>query len=635
MTLNIDDIDIHPLAPLRWAINDPSRGVRPLVLAKGKYGPPDPDLGLLSLATPWNFFHLCAGIADDDTPINFETLPQQKHGFLHAHKYRWSFFDKYRQAKFSTWIADGMLLRDCMLFHGMRGLLIAERQETAEDLFERIVYAFERLPDGLKVPLAEGRSPGVKQILFKHGGGIKVITGSGWSPGVGRSIGRLHLSEFGEVPPERQSMLVRNLLPTVNRRPNARVWIETTPGRSGTVSHTIWQGALAGEGRFSERNEGAPCFLEWWLDPTCTTPLSEGFRRTEEEEEYVLRLHGLPGGRSVDGAKEITDGHLQFRRDEIATTFERSPRLFDTKYPPNPASGWIGSDNPVLPETAIEHQMQSQAPDGSCSFNFEAGLSFVEPDWQPDLMAAYLLTVDPKRAGTGGDPAAVTLWETFGEDSDMVEVGFWEGREDPHELAHHVAKTARWIDENKIWKGLPDRHPLLRQHPDKIHSDQVAIEREGDKPLVVVESVTDGTISVLRTDEFQDLFTYCGRKQDGWYTTNKLLREATGHAVHALHNHGVIARSGGLLQQLHSYDGRNKHTRVAQTDGSKHHYDRARTFVMACHINATWSFETPTVKIVANSADEEYIPVAFRNSSSDKKRDRYNPRLPYDWRRED
>jgi hypothetical protein len=75
--------------------------------------------------------------------------------------------------------------------------------------------------------------------------------------------------------------------------------------------------------------------------------------------------------------------------------------------------------------------------------------------------------------------------------------------------------------------------------------------------------------------------------------------------------------SRGLLHQLLNYDGRRK-KRVKGIDGETHHFDRARTAVMAADILSRRRFTVATIE-----NESEYVPGQLTISDLD----RYDNRL--------
>ena len=347
-------------------------------------------------ATPDAFVSMCQIVREDESTGYMEPTHTQKKLLKAYAENNWLMVNKFRQAKITT-ISVMLLLRDCMYLSGVKGLLIAERQDTAEDIFERILFAYNRLPDDVRMPLTPGKKAGATQMQFVHGGGIKVLTAGGRSPAIGRSIDRLVITEFGEAQWQRKAAI--NIFPTVNKRPNAKVILESTPGRAGSHHERMWRSALEGTSRFH------PLFLEWWEDDSCRE-MADDFEPTLLELDYMKRHLGM------------SKYNLAFRRRGLNTEFVGDTRLFSCKYPSDAYDGWLGTTNPVMPADVLKPWLAKAKADPGLSrwgcHEFEGPL----PGRQ------YLITADPAGFGSTGDKSALTVWDAV----DWKEVAFWEDR---------------------------------------------------------------------------------------------------------------------------------------------------------------------------------------------------------------
>ena len=362
-------------------------------------------------STPDAFVSMCQIVREDESTGYMEPTHTQKKLLKAYDENRWLMVNKFRQAKITT-VSVMLLLRDCMYLSGVKGLLIAERQDTAEDIFERILFAYNRLPDDVKMPLTPGKKAGATQMQFIHGGGIKVLTAGGRSPAIGRSIDRLVITEFGEAQWQRKAAI--NIFPTVNKRPNAKVILESTPGRAGSHHEQMWRSALEGTSRFY------PLFLEWWEDDSCREVV-ENFEATAAEKEYLRRHDGM------------SNHNLAFRRRGLNTEFVGDTRLFSCKYPSDPYDGWLGTTNPVMPAEVLKPWLAKALADPEMSswgcHEFEG----------PKPGRSYLITADPAGFGSTGDKSALTVWDTV----DWKEVAFWEDRETPDRFAQRLKQNPR------------------------------------------------------------------------------------------------------------------------------------------------------------------------------------------------
>ena len=467
-------------------------------------------------SSPSAFVSMCQIVREDET-IGYMEPTSTQHKVLEAYENnQWIMVNKFRQAKITT-VCVMLLLRDCMYLEGVKGLLIAERQDTAEDIFERILFAYNKMPSDVKMPLAPGRKAGATQMQFIHGGGIKVLTAGGRSPAIGRSIDRLVITEFGEAQWQKKAAI--NIFPTVNKRPNAKVVLESTPGRAGSHHEQMWQSALEGRSRFT------PVFLEWWRDNSCRIKNHpDDFK--PDEVEYQMRHPGM------------NRDSLAFRQRSLGTEFVGDARLFSSKYPSDSYDGWLGSTNPVMPADLLKPALAAAGTEPVI------GMHGVHEIDAPIKDAQYVITADPAGFGSTGDKSALTVWDAL----ERKEVAFWEGREAPDRFSKRL---------------------------------QLA-QRRYNTALLAVESNATACIAILKENGAPNLL-WTSHNHPGWYATNKRLQEAEALLVQMIRQEDITLRSRGLLHQLLNYDGSRK-KRTKGLDGATHHFDRARTAVIAADI---------------------------------------------------
>lgn len=501
-------------------------------------------------STPDAFVSMCQIVREDESIGYLEPTKTQRKLLKAVHDNRWVLVNKFRQAKITT-ISVMLLLRDCMYLNGVKGLLIAERQDTAEDIFERILFAYHRLPADVRMPLAKGRKAGATQMHFSHGGGIKILTAGGRSPAIGRSIDRLVITEFGEAQWQKKAAI--NIFPTVNKRPNARVILESTPGRAGSHHERMWQSALEGKSRFH------PLFLDWWDDDSCGIEDSK-LKLTEEEKVYQLRH------------KDMSLANIAFRRSALNTEFVGDERLFSAKYPSDPYDGWLGSLAPVMPVEVLKPALAKAVPDPPLS---PAGCCIIKP---PVKGQKYLITADPAGFGGSGDKSALTVWDAV----ERREVAFWEDREDPGRFARRLMEIQTYYNN----------------------------------ALLAVESNAMACIAILKDSRCRNLL-WTDRNHPGWYATAKRVQEAEARLVQMLREGDITLLSRGLLHQLVNYDGSRK-KRTKGLDGTLHHFDRARTAVMAADILSRRHFTQANIE----SPELERVPGQVTVADLDRHKNR-------------
>lgn len=367
------------------------------------------------------FIEICRIVREDESIGSLNLTPTQKQVLQAVTDHRWVMIKKYRQAKITTlMILD--LLGQCMYTPGVQGVLIAEKYDTAETAWGRARYAYDYLPDAIKIPTRSGRDPAKREMEFVHGGRIKTITAATGTPAIGNSPDRVVVTEYDEF--HDQDNFNAHFFPSVAKRQNARVVMESTPGKQGTTSHTMWLKALEGTSQFH------PVFLKWWLDDSCTI-LDPTFVPDQTELRIMEELEG------------ITYGHLAFRRARLDTEFIGDDTKFRHKYPSGPYDGWTTESGNVLPSDAL---LPMLAEATSTVDNHEHYYDEREEG------CPYVLTCDPAGYGSDGDPSAITLWNAW----DHSEVMSWSGREDPGRLAARIMRIqAAWDCDVVVESNAP------------------------------------------------------------------------------------------------------------------------------------------------------------------------------------
>lgn len=449
-----------------------------------------------ALSDPRKFVRVCQIVREDEGVGFMQPTNAQERVLQALVEHPWVIIGKYRQAKQTTLAVMWLLGQVMYSKGGIKGALVAEKHETAEMAFERLQFAYRGIPSRFRVG---SKSGGVRHMDFNHGGGIQTLTGAGRAPAVGRSIDRLVLTEYGEWPHQREA--AAHLFPSINKRPNARVILESTFGRAGSQHERMWRAALEGKGRFH------PVFLEWWRDMSCKLPVPSDFQPTNEELRYLEQHEGM------------SFGHLMFRRRSLDTEFAGDTRLFRSKYPSDPYDGWLGSLDPVLPEDALRALLADAVADPEEDVHGACELT------PPRASGVYLITADPAGYGAKGDPSALTVWDAIARE----EVACWSGREDPGKFA--------------------DR--LLR------------VQARYGHCLLAVESNAAHCIATLRSQGAQRLL-WTDKSHPGWYTTRKRLQEAEARTIQLLREDDLTIRSRSTLHQLLDYDGRARDSKSSK-----------------------------------------------------------------------
>ena len=492
---------------------------------------------------PEAFVSMCKIVREDESTGYLEPTPAQVQTIRAIEANKWTFVTKYRQAKITTITLLHLLLRDCMYRRGLEGLLIADTMSTAEMAFRRLRFAYDNLPEHVKMPLAGASKGSKKEMEWIHGGRVVIKTLEGRSPAVGHSIDRLHITELGEAL--HQQNAITNLFPGIRKRPNAKLVIESTPGKAGSYHERMWHNALDRGGRFY------PLCLEWWRDATCRREAVKGFVPTEDELTYL-------------GEHSFMDiEHIVFMRDALKSEFVGDTRLFSSKYPSGPYDGWLGAQRPMMPEEVLRKLLITAVGDPT-EGSYGCG-EFEAPVEGGD----YEVYADPTGFGSSGDPAALTVFDR----STLQEVAVWSGREAPDRFAVRLSRICVRYNNARA----------------------------------VVESNHAGCITALR--ELRVRITY-SKRQPGWWATPRRVAQGEFDLVHLLREEDLVIRSRSGLQQLLRYDG-DFSRRIKGDDDVGHHFDRARTYVMAANmlIKAKRRSDRRTANRFDEDAEDEIEPL--------------------------
>lgn len=494
---------------------------------------------------------------------------------LHAR--HWTNVDKGRQLRVTSVVLT-WLLRDCMYLEGVNGVLLANSEEVGKECFRRLRNMYRLLPDEVKVRTARGKTYSDYAIEFEHGGNIQVLWASGRSQGLSRSIDRLAVTEWGLT--HKAQEVVGRVIPTFNRRPNARAIWESTPGYTQSTAESMWLDALdrgcSPDADIVGARQCMPLFLEYWKDLTCSIDTDDKFvpaqvkEDTPEHEATLIRT--CPG---------ISVGHLKARSNFVRSFLSGNFAKFEHAFPSSPYAGWISSAAAVLPHGPVKELLNKAIPESSTPYDARARCHIIEA---PEEDETYLLVADPAKAGEGEDPSALTVFNR----RTWAEVAFWAGRCQPDEFADRLMLCSAFygteVDEDGA--GLAEEEP--EDAPDVDGIGRLSSRRK--RCLTVVEANAGEVLTLLKRDGHGNLWFRKRRRDcEGWIMTSKSKNGALGILIDVISNEELPLRSLGTLQQLLNFDGRSRGERPKQEDGSKHHYDRAITVLIGAAVLAGYS----------------------------------------------
>ena len=504
----------------------------------------------LMFAEPTSFWRMCWIRTEDDEWRLMEPTDFQIEFAWAYQNNRWNYVNKPRQAKQST-AAALMLLRDAMYGDSIKATIVAQKREVCDELMDRIIDAYTRMPEEFKNPLKPQTRATRERIEFANGNSITTITVGSSGPGVGLSRSRYLITEGCEMDSNTIRELTGKLLPGINKRPNARLIWETTPGAYGSQMYDLWRQAWAPKaGEYSRFNA---VFLKWWKDPSYvlrhpdTNELMELGPLTEEEQKFMATHEGC------------TRHHIYFRRVEISNTFDNSVDAFNNKYPPGPLDGWSSGKKQIYDGKALDYlkYLRSEAQGTLEEEHPKAGVWIFK---EPDPRSFYIMLVDPSNFGSHGDHSGISVFDVH----TWEEVASWEGRGQPTEI-------------NEKLKVLTQMY----KQAGNVNGNSVIVENNTSALIgAIMNYNSDKSGNDPRVINLFHSKHKSGRVEPGWRASKKSLDAAEGYLDEALKGESIILNAPTGIQQLIMFDGEARNTRVKRGRHTSH-FDLARTYVMA------------------------------------------------------
>lgn len=138
-----------------------------------------------------------------------------------------------------------------------RILIVANKEGTAIEIFQRIRLAYEELPNWLK--------PGVKEygktsMTLANGTRIGISTTTG-TAARGQSVNCLILDELAFIEPHMVDPFWKSVYPIISSSKKSKIFIASTPNGTENLFYKLYTGADAGE------NGWTPERIDWWEIP--------------------------------------------------------------------------------------------------------------------------------------------------------------------------------------------------------------------------------------------------------------------------------------------------------------------------------------------------------------------------------
>ena len=138
-----------------------------------------------------------------------------------------------------------------------RILIVANKEQTAKNIFKRVRLAYEMLPNYLKPGVVEY---GQTSMTLTNGSSIGISTTSS-DAGRGDSCNCLILDELAFIDNHIVEKFWESVYPIISSSKKSKIFIASTPNGTGNLFHTLFIGASEGDNNWKAER------IDWWEIP--------------------------------------------------------------------------------------------------------------------------------------------------------------------------------------------------------------------------------------------------------------------------------------------------------------------------------------------------------------------------------
>lgn len=158
--------------------------------------------------------------------------------------------------------------------------LVANKLDTAKQVYGRITLAYELLPNWLKSPVKGGY--GKEGMSLENGSGIK-IAATAVDTGRGDSINLLLIDEAAHIPKEVEHQFFQSIMPTIVQSDSSKVVLISTANGKNNYFHNIFSSAI---NKTDPNNLWHPVKIDWWEIER------KGFKNSDDFKKGMISLLG-------------------------------------------------------------------------------------------------------------------------------------------------------------------------------------------------------------------------------------------------------------------------------------------------------------------------------------------------------
>lgn len=187
-----------------------------------------------------------------------------------------------------------------------RILIVANKEQTAKNIFKRVRLAYEQLPNYLKPGVVEY---GQTSMTLTNGSSIGISTTSS-DAGRGESVNVTILDELAFIDNHIVEKFWESVYPIISSSKKSKIFIASTPNGTDNLFYRLYQGALQKDNNWkSER-------IDWWEIPG----------RDEKWKQDTIKTLGSNDIFAQEFGNEFIQGGESTIDEQLATKLEKGIR---------------------------------------------------------------------------------------------------------------------------------------------------------------------------------------------------------------------------------------------------------------------------------------------------------------------
>ena len=241
-------------------------------------------------------------------------------------------FLKSRQVGMAT-MTEARFFHHILFNRAKNAFVLADKSDSARNIFAMTKRYYDNLPDGLKIPLLKDST---EELALSTDSSFRVGTAGSKSVGRSMTINYFHGSEVAFW--SNANDIVSGMLQTIPDNPDSELILESTANGTsgdGAYFYNLVQSGL------DPKSDYMTLFYAWYQQNEYRRQIIEPIKWNDEELE-LKRLYNLD------------DEQLAWRRAKLEGDFRGREHLFRQEYPSTIQEAFVTTSNALIPLNYIE-----------------------------------------------------------------------------------------------------------------------------------------------------------------------------------------------------------------------------------------------------------------------------------------